>query len=265
MTTTAQAPANGDGQSTQAPAQAPADGAQQQPTQQQADGTQQQPIQQPTQVVKPQEPQVPTQAEITKQAKGIEGLISSAGLSPKDVMRGLDQESFEMDDEHFKALVTQHGDTVAKLVANEMKSMQGNISAMGKARDTAVYTALEEHFEGVTTDKGDSIWKELKGWCKENMPDDERAEVNKLLMGSAYNRDLAIEIMVNRFKASDQFVQPAQLIGGGNPAPPAGSAPLTRSEYNTELNKLTDAGHAYDSPAVIALQNRRLASRRKGM
>lgn len=201
----------------------------------------------------------------TKAAKGVEGFLTDAGLVPADVAREITSSDGEISPEIMKALVEKHGESVAALVAEKLEGLHKSNKAVAEARDKAVYDQLQEAFQGVTEDDGKSIWGELSGWAKEHVPNEDRRELNELLQKGGLQAKLAVAELVSRFKGSDQFTQPAELMDADTTTN-FGESLIDRVTYNKELNKLLEAGHDYNtSPEIRALDRRRNKSIARGV
>lgn len=211
-----------------------------------------------------QEPTKP-KLDIAKAANGIEPMLKDAGLDPAEVARAVIGEGGSVTPEILKALEEKHGEGVAGLISDKLAAIYDADRSAANERDTAVFNQLEKEFEGVTDQSGKDTWKELSGWAKTNMQDSERAEINALLKQGGLSAKLAVQELVARFKESDSFTQPAVGIDPDGMSNEFGKNLIGKREYHTELNKLLDAGHDYNtSPEIKALDRRRNKSIARG-
>lgn len=198
--------------------------------------------------------------------KQVEKLITEAGLNAQDVARIVTENEGKATPELIKALADKHGDAVASIVAEQLSGFHSANQAKANKRDQAIFDQVQESFKGVTEQGGKETWGELAGWAKENIPNDERKEINKLLAQGGIAAKYAVDDLVSRFKSSESFSQSADLITGDATAQDFGVKPLSKQEYVSELRKLEAKGHVYGkSQEMAALDKRRTAGLQRGI
>jgi len=215
--------------------------------------------------------------EVDKSTLGqVTGLIEKAGLNMKEVAEYAKANDGKVDLETLVALKEKHGDAVASLIADQIKGIHTEQSKAATARDTAVYDQVKEAFKGITSDpdqSGESMWTELATWTKgetegqPNVSNEHRTEINKMLAQGGLAAKLAVQELTTAFKESigTQEFQEAELLDGDK-TPSTNDKSITKSEYNTELNKLTRSGHQYgESREIAALDARRMKSIQRGI
>lgn len=212
------------------------------------------------------EPKKDTKTFDSATANQVQPFLEDAGLVPSEVAQTVTENDGEVSIEIMKALVEKHGEGVAGLIKDKLTSLHKSNVAASKAADTKVYNQLEKSFEGITDQSGAETFKELAAWAKDNVPKQERVEINKLLAQGGKAAELAIDSLVNKFKTSDSFVsQPAELMAADGANSEYGGKPLDKVGYDRELRKLLNEGHNYDtSPEIASLNSRRLKSRNRG-
>lgn len=193
-------------------------------------------------------------------------LLSDAGLNPQDVAKAVTANDGKITPDLIKSLSEKHGDAVASIVASQLEGFHKESTKVAATRDAEVYNQVEKAFEGITDQSGQDTWKELSTWAKENVPNDVRKDINKLLQQGGLAATYAINDLVSRFKSSDSFTQEAQLLEGSSLSNDNGVTPLSRSEYNAELRKLEQAGHVYgQSNEMAKLDKRRQLGMNRGI
>jgi len=242
------------------------------------------PEQSPNETPTETEEQTPTETDTKLPEKEVEksnlgqvtGLVEKAGLNMKEVAEYAKAHDGQVDLETLVALKEKHGDAVASLIADQIKGIHTEQSKAATARDTAVYDQVQEAFKDITSDPeqtGESMWKELAEWTKAetegkpNVSNEHRTEINKLLAQGGLAAKLAVQELTTAFKESlgTQEFQEAELIDGDKTVTTTDKS-LSKSEYNTELNKLTKAGHQYgESREIAALDARRMKSIQRGI
>lgn len=196
----------------------------------------------------------------------VESLIKEAGLDVQDVAKNVNDNDGKATPELIKALADKHGDAVAAVVAEQLAGFHESRKNLDNKRNQQIYDQVQEAFTGVTEQSGQETWTELAGWAKENIPNEERKEINKLLAQGGIATKYAIQDLVSRFKSSESFTQSADLITGDNTANDFGVKPLSKTEYVSELRKLEAKGHVYgQSQEMAALDKRRNAGIQRGI
>lgn len=215
-----------------------------------------------------QEPEVDTSAVFdTPVVKQVESLLNDAGLNPQDVTKAIMENGGKLTPALTKQLVEKHGEAVASIVADQLGTFHKASVEKATKRDQEVYNQVQEAFKDVTDQSGDKTWQELSGWAKENIPNDERKEINKLLQQGGIAARYAINDLVNRFKSSDSFVQAAELVNGDNFSNDnSGLTPLSKAEYTQKFRELESKGHVYgQSKELDKLDRQRMAGLSRGL
>jgi len=198
--------------------------------------------------------------------KQVEKLITEAGLDAQDVARIVTENEGKATPELIKALADKHGDAVASIVAEQLSGFHTANKDKANKRDQAIFDQVQESFKGATDQGGEETWKELAGWAKENVPNDERVEINKLLAQGGIAAKYAVDDLVSRFKTSENFTQSADLLTGDATSNDFGVKPLSKQEYVSELRSLEAKGHIYgQSQEMAALDKRRTAGMQRGI
>lgn len=198
--------------------------------------------------------------------KQVEKLITEAGLNAQDVARIVTENDGKATPELIKALADKHGDAVASIVAEQLSGFHTANKNKAAQRDQAIYDQVQEAFKGVTEQGGKETWAELAGWAKQNIPNEERKEINKLLAQGGIAAKYAVDDLVSRFKSSESFVQSADLMSGDATPNDYGVKPLSKAEYTMKLRELEAKGHIYgQSQEMAALDKRRMAGMQRGI
>ena len=196
----------------------------------------------------------------------LQSLVSDAGLTPTEVAREVTDNDGEVSPETLKALIDKHGEAVGSLIAEKLETLHSENVQAAQARDKAVFDQVAEAFKGATEQSGEESWKELAGWAKENISNEERQEINDLLGKGGIASKLAVQYVVDAFKNSDDFQQPAVLESGDDTPQDFSSGAIDRTTYVRELDKLLDAGHDYNtSPEIRKLEQRRQKGIQRGI
>lgn len=239
-----------------------AGGFQAQPVQQQQ--FQQQPVQQPQQQPQFSDDQV---AAINSAQGQLNQFFVSAGITSAQVEQEF-QAFGKLTDGTRKALVDKHGEATANLVANQYTTTYQQKQAADQQNVTAVHNLMLAEFKDVLspTDTGESVWAELDGWARTNIPVAEREQLNEQLDKGGLAAELAIKHLVTKFKSMNGMEQSAAVLDGNNLSSVAASGQdLTITQYNDEMAKLQSKGIGYDSPQAEALKQRRQVSRNRGV
>lgn len=195
----------------------------------------------------------------------VQHMIKAAGLNVQDVIAQVSAEGGEVSPSIMKALADKHGEGMAMLMAGTIKGIYESNVAATAAKDKAVFDQVQEAFKGITEQTGQETWKELAGWAKENIPTEERKEINKLLAAGGFSAKLAVDALVNRFKGSDGFTQQGQMVEADGVSNAGSMNPLSRDDYTRELRVLMDKGYSYESREVQDLQTRRMLGQKRGI
>lgn len=198
--------------------------------------------------------------------KQVENLVTSAGLNASEVAKIVTENDGKVTPELMKTLVEKHGEAVASLIADSLSGFHTANKAQATKRDQAVFDQVSSAFKDVTTQTGAETWKELSGWAKDNIPVDERKEINQLLQQGGIAAKYVVDDLIGRFKSSNAFSQDAQLVTGDSTPNNFGVTPLSRADYTRELRALEQKGHVYgQSNEMAALDRRRQAGIQRGI
>jgi hypothetical protein len=196
----------------------------------------------------------------------VTSLIEDAGLDMKEVAEYAKANEGKVDLDTLVALKEKHGEAIADIIAEQIKSIHAERTSEAAKRDQDVYDQVAESFKDTTDQSGEETWKELAGWAKENVSKEHRAEINKLLTQGGLATKLAVQELAAAFKESQgkQEYQNADLMEADSTGKSSGGD-ITKQDYNMELNKLLKAGHQYGSSSEInKLDARRLKSIQRG-
>jgi DNA-binding transcriptional ArsR family regulator len=200
-----------------------------------------------------------------EQAKGVEGFLKEAGLTPSKVAAEIATNG-DVTPDILRKLEEKHGPNVAGLVADQLRSLNEATQSQINSQNTEIFNTVAEAFKDVTQQDGSQTWNELSNWAKQNVPNTEREEINKLLAQGGLSAKLAVNELVSRFKSSDSYVQPLDREQGDKLTNDFGTPALDKDGYDRELRKLLDEGHNYaTSPQIQQLQKRRMKSMNRGM
>lgn len=195
----------------------------------------------------------------------VQGFLESAGLVPSDIAKEFTSKG-ELSIESMTKLVEKHGESVAGLIVGQLKGLHEKSMAQAQERDAQVFTQVEEAFKGVTEQTGEETWKELATWAKANVPNEARAELNGMLSKGGLQAKLAVDYLISTFKSSEEYSQPAELLGADKVSASFGSGPLSKLDYQRELDVLLTKGHDYNtSPEIRKLDQRRTKGIALGM
>lgn len=195
----------------------------------------------------------------------VQGFLESAGLVPSEIAKEFTGKG-ELSIESMAKLVEKHGESVAGLIVGQLKGLHEKSMAQAKERDSQVFTQVEEAFKGITEQGGEETWQELATWAKTNVPNEARSELNGMLAKGGLQAKLAVDYLISTFKSSESFSQPAELLGADKVSASFGSGPLSKTEYQKELDVLLAKGHDYNtSPEIRKLDQRRMKGMSIGM
>lgn len=197
-----------------------------------------------------------------QQYENLVDFVEQAGFDTEMIDAYLDQHG-TIPDALYNAWVEAHGALIANTLKRECEQGQANYQNEIKANDKRLHEHLEKAFEGITEQSGAETWNELKQWAQTNLAD-QKEELNGMLKQGGMQAELALDFIVNKFKNSEDFTQPANLTDGEEFASDFAGTPLSKQGYNDKLNELLGKGFAYDSVEVQRLQRQRMKSMRRG-
>jgi hypothetical protein len=206
--------------------------------------------------------------EESKSALGqVHDLVKDAGLDIKEVAEVLRDNEGKLTPDVLLALQDKYGEGIAGLISDQLGNMYTKQVDAAKAKDKLVHDQVAEAFEGVTTQSGEETWKELAGWAKENVPNEDRKEINALLAQGGLAAKLAVQELCNAFKehTGTAQTQDAQLMEADGVRNGDDRGLIDKVSYRAELDKLIAAGHDYStSPEIKKLDARRMKSIKYG-
>jgi len=200
---------------------------------------------------------------LNDKVEGVAKFIADAGLDMKTVAGDVTKND-GVTPEILAALVEKHGEGVASLIADKLESINSTYKEQAASKDKAVYDQVQEAFND--PQGGEATFKELAGWAKENIPNSERAEINKMLEQGGLAAKLAMKNLIDTFKGSESFTQPAALEVADSVSVDRGGMPLDKAGYDREMRKLISEGHEYGrSQEMEALDRRRTVGMKRGI
>jgi hypothetical protein len=221
------------------------------------------------QSTEPEDTTLPEKEVSNSKIGKVTGLVEKAGLDMKEIAEYAKANDGEVDLDTLVALKEKHGEEVASLIADQIKGIHTERTEAATKRDAEVYDQVKDSLKDVSSDpeqSGEDMWKELATWSKDNVSNEHRTEINKLLSQGGLAAKLAVQELTTVFKESlgTQEFQEAELLGGDE-LTSTNSKNISKNEYNMELNKLTNAGHQYgQSREIASLDARRMKSIQRG-
>ena len=222
------------------------------------------PVVPPPAVVAPAPTNINYKTPATQQ---LANMVTEAGMNPTEVLAAVTANGGSITPDIYAKLAEKHGEGLASILAGNMSTLHKDATAASVKADEAIYSQVKEAFKGVSDQSGADTLKELQGWAKENIDEAQLAEVNKLIKQGGMAAQLAVQDLVDTYKASGDFEQvPVLMTGDGGGQQFDQSATLTRLEYNKQVKALVDKGHHHDSsPEIKALGAQRLKSKARGI
>ena len=210
----------------------------------------------------PEQPKVDPSKDVVAQ---VGALVTEAGLKPEEVAKIVSENNGDLTPALFQSLVEKHGEGLTAIIADNLKNFNTDAVEKANENDNAVFDRVAKAFEGVTEQSGEESWKELSAWAKDNIPNEERAEINKLLQAGGLSAEFAVDHLVKKFQSDSSYSQSASLETADGVADSAGLAMVDKAEYDRELRKLLNEGHDYNTSKDIAqLRRRREKAIRRG-
>lgn len=196
--------------------------------------------------------------------KKLEKFLTDAGLKPSDVTRDVINNGGKITPELLKSLEDKYGAGVAALITDQVLDLYQRGQERVKAEETAIFSLVADEFKDITQQDGSATFEELKVWAKENVDNEKRKELNKLLSAGGFQAELAIKYLAATFKGASTFSTPAALLSADSVSQTSTLVPITREQYRNELDKLLAKGHSDSSPEVQKLHRaRELGMKRK--
>lgn len=208
-------------------------------------------------------PETKTDSKVGK----VTALVEQAGLDMVEVATYAKANDGQIDLDTMAALKEKHGEVFAEMIADQIKGIHTERTAEAQKKDQAVFDQVEEAFKGLTEQSGEESWKELAAWSKDNVSNEDRVEINKLLGQGGLATKLAVQELVSAFKESQgtQEVQEADLLEADTTTHTS-TGSISKSDYTRELNALLDKGHVYgESREISQLDARRAKSIQRGL
>lgn len=197
--------------------------------------------------------------------KKLEKFLTEAGLTPSQVTKDVMANEGKITPELLKTLEDKYGAGVAALITDQVVDLYKRGEEAAKAVETAIFTQVAEAFKDVTQQDGAETFKELSAWAKENVANETRAELNKMLAVGGLQATLAINYLVGEFKGKVSVDTPASLVTADTVSQAASIVPITRQQYRNELDKLMAKGHSESSPEVMKLNRARELGMKRGI
>jgi hypothetical protein len=192
-------------------------------------------------------------------------LIVEAGLSPQEVAKIVSENGGNLTPALFKSLVDKHGEATTNIIADNLKTFNADAESKGNAVDQAIYSQVKDAFKGVTEQDGEATWRELSTWAKDNIPSEQRAEINELLKAGGLSAEFAVNHLVQKFQSDPSYTQSASLEEADGVSDSYGTAMIDKATYDRELRRLQSEGHDYNtSPEIAKLQRQRSKAIRRG-
>ena len=196
--------------------------------------------------------------------KKLEKFLVDAGLTPSAVTKDVIENGGKITPDLLKTLEDKYGAGVAALITDQVLDLYRRGQERVKADETAIFKLVADEFKDLTQQDGSATFEELKSWAKENVDNDKRKELNKLLAAGGFQAELAVKYLAATFKGSNTFESPASLVTADNVSNSSTLTPITRAQYRDELDKLVSKGYSDTSPEVQKLHRaRELGMKRK--
>lgn len=144
--------------------------------------------------------------------KKLEKFLVDAGLTPSAVTKDVIENGGKITPELLKTLEEKYGAGVAALITDQVLDLYKRGQELVKAEETAIFKLVADEFKDLTQQDGSATFEELKAWSKDNIDNDKRKELNKLLAAGGFQAELAVKYLAATFKGSTTFESPATLI-----------------------------------------------------
>jgi len=201
-----------------------------------------------------------------KTAEQVEDFLLSAGLDSKEVAQAV-TENDGVTPEILAALVKEHGEAVANLIAEKLDGLNTSFKDSRQAEDNAIFDAMKDAFPD-ETDAPEKIWADLAGWAKteeSGITQGERDAINGMLQTGGETAGFAVKLLLDTFKGSEQFTQQPKLITGDGLSDEHGVKSISKQDYSMERRKLEKAGHREGSDELRKLDARRQKALSRGL
>lgn len=160
------------------------------------------------------------------------------------------------------AIQTALGEGTATLINNTLNSYTEAQKSAAAAETARIKDYANTKFNGTDSNL---TWTQVQAFAKDNVPAEQRAEINTMLQAGGLSAQMAIDHIYSLYNGSSNAPAPntqANLIQGQT-VPAAGFQPLSKSDYAREVSAAVEQ-YGYDSHQVKSLQARRQASAANG-
>lgn len=188
----------------------------------------------------------------------VDAYLGQAGLTMEHIELEIEH-SGKLSDVSRNLLLAKHGDNAA-LVEQVIMANHAQVQIEEAKREESAHKFVAEQF-GVEADKGGQALSELITWSIDNVDSARMAQYADLIDAGGLQGELAMKALIDEFKSKSN-VQP-DLLNGDVAAPTGGGEYLTREEYNSQSHEI-EMKHGYNSPQMVALQQRRNLAISKG-
>ena len=188
----------------------------------------------------------------------VDAYLNQAGLSMEHVTLEL-KHSGKLSDVSRNLLVAKHGAN-ASLVEQVIMANHTQMQFEDTQKQQTAHAFIAQQF-GVDADKGGQAMSELVSWAVTNVDKTRMAEYADIIDRGGLTAELALKSLVDEYR-SKANVSP-DLVNGDTTVVTNNGDYLTREEYNTQRFEI-EHKHGYDSPQMVALQQRRNLAISKG-
>lgn len=167
-----------------------------------------------------------------------------------------------------QALVASHGESTTNLLVNSINTSFQSAKATADTLVTERHNYVAEAFKGVTEQSGDKTFNELVGWWQETDPAtgqtrldaNTKRELNKMLAAGGMQANMALDHLINGFRAGGmQQEQAAPIVGNNNSGLGGDSAFLDATAYANQYHDIMNK-EGPNSPKLRALDAQRSRS-----
>jgi hypothetical protein len=162
------------------------------------------------------------------------------------------------------ALVEALGEGVAGLALRQLQAEMTTVTAAGKAEHIRIKEYAAKLFNE-SPENAEEAWQVLNNFAassESGLSDDDRDALNGMLVEGGSKANWAVNELRSRYEKSQGFSKAPNLVDGNRPNA-SGFVPMTKQEYQAEIAPAMQK-FGQGSPEVNAIQQRRLASQRRG-
>lgn len=214
-----------------------------------------------------QEPIKPTPVDLRTSAdQQVADAVVASGIKPSQLREIMNENGGEVPLAAIKALVSVHGDAIGNQVAASLKGMYAKQQSATVTANNAIYSEVESVYAG-KEGAGKELFANASEWAKgeEGLPTEQRDAISTMINSDQpYLRNMGVKLLAEAHQGSEQYTQPAQLLGGDNVAAVQATA-LSKKEYNMQLNAHLAKGGVYPDATTNALDARRNVGRSRGI